>query len=489
MLSDPNGEDSEWERNKRLIFPFLILTLLIVALDNQIFATAMPTIVGDLGEAQHFSWLISAYILAQCAVMPIYGKLGDQFGRKRVTVSALFIFIIGAFACSLSWSMWSLIASRAFQGIGTGGLMVSVFSICADVYEPGARAKYQGYLSLTFLFGSCIGPSLGGFLTEEFGWRSIFLTTAPVGLAAMIGIIKLLPNQNYITKRTIDYAGAFLLAAIVSMIVLWVDSNKLFGSFLSLNSVLLGLVIVVTGCLWVVIERKSPEPIIPLHLLTNQRFALLALATMCCGAVAIGLTNFFAYFLQTVIALSPTRAGLFFIALTLGVSVGAVVAGRLMAGGWHFIKLIRLSLFMSMCALIIMSSLHNATPLLVVFAVFFLKGAAIGLSMNATLLGAQVIAKQGDLGAATGSISLTRMMGAAAGIAIYGTIISAGLSGMDLPGNSGVEGMTPADLQALEPQLYAKALAVFSETFSTLFRVAAAIALVGFLVALWFRGE
>lgn len=493
MANDPlivhkDIEVRQTEGHKHLvIFPFLALTLLLATLDNQIVATAMPTIVGDLGAAQHLSWLISAYILSQCAVIPIYGKLGDLFGRKYVTVAALGLFTLGSILCAGSWSMESLIVARVVQGLGAGGLLVSVFAICADLFEPARRAKFQSYLSFTLVFGSCIGPTLGGFLTEAFGWRSIFLVTAPIGVVSIIGILKFLPLKISERQPVIDYAGALMLALTVAMLVVWGGSVNVFGSFGSAQSVALGIAAVSAGAAWVLVERRAKEPIIPLQLLAQRNFLLLAIATMCSGAVALGLVNYYAYFLQMVVGLSPMQAGLYFIALTIGVSMGALVSGRLMSRGVDFVTPLRVSLVLSGITLSIFSFLPQNASTAELSLAFIIQGGAVGLSMNASVLGAQVTATERDVGAATSAISLARMIGAAFGIAIYGSIMATGLSGVGLPENEGLVGMTPEVLHELPPKLYTLVVSSFASSFSILFQVAAAMAIFGFFTTLFIR--
>ena len=198
------------------LFFFLMTALFMATLDNQIVATALPTIVGEFGQMERFGWIGSAYLLATCAVMPLYGKLGDLFGRKYVMITAVTIFTLGSIACGLAVSMNTLIAARVLQGLGGGGIMVSIFSITADLFEPRERARYQSYSSLVLMASGAVGPVLGGTISDLFGWRSIFLINIPIGIAVLIGLFVFLPYRRPTRRPTIDYAGALLLAAAVT---------------------------------------------------------------------------------------------------------------------------------------------------------------------------------------------------------------------------------------------------------------------------------
>ena len=337
LLGERTARQSDPKANGgRMAFAFLMLAQLIASLDNQLVATALPTIVGDLGQAEHFSWLVTAYVLAQCAVMPISGKLGDLIGRKRVMVTSLLIFSVGAVFCAVSWSMSSLIMARLVQGLGTGGILVSVFAVNADLFEPGRRARFQSYLSFVFVFGSFVGPTLGGYLTAAAGWRSIFLVTLPLAALSILGFLKCLPGHVSRRRPVIDFAGAIAIALTVTILVIWTDSARVFGSFSAPESLFLALAAGLGLVLSALIERRAPEPVLPPGLLRQWNFSLLCVTTLCSGAVSLGLVTYYAYFLQMAFGLSPAHSGLFFIALTVGVSSGALLSGQMMTRGWHF---------------------------------------------------------------------------------------------------------------------------------------------------------
>ncbi|WP_138464600.1 MFS transporter [Poseidonocella sp. HB161398] len=487
MTDQPADTAPRPGRQEMAVFLFLMLTQLIATLDNQIVATALPTIVGELGEAEHFSWLVSAYVLAQCVVMPVYGKLGDLFGRKRIMQAALLIFSAGALLCAMSTSMTALIVARTLQGLGNGGLLVLVLAISADIFEPRTRARFQGYLSFVFVFGSVVGPALGGLMTEWLGWRSIFLVTLPVALAAILGFRRFLPVRGNRPTPSIDYAGALTLAAAVTAIVIWVDSGRLFGSFSAPQSLFLAALVLLLLPALFSIERNAPEPVLPVALLRQRSFALLALLALGNGGISIGLITYHAYFLQMGVGLSPATAGLFFIALTIGVSAGALTTGRLLSRGGHFTLPLRISLAVFVLALGSLAAAPGRLPVTVLPAIFVLLGTGMGLAMNALVLGAQLLSPPETVGAATGSITLMRTVGAAIGIAVYGTIIAHAVEG--LPAASGLSGtaLTPGMMGELEPGLRAEVMATYGAGFSVLYMAAAGIAAASLVLTFFIR--
>ena len=244
-------------KRRLVLFLFLMTAMFMATLDNQIVSTALPTIVGEFGHLERFGWIGSAYLLSLSAVMPVYGKLGDLFGRKYVMMTAIAIFTIGSAVCGLAVSMNTLIAARVLQGFGGGGIMVSIFAVNADLFEPRERARYQSYSSLVLMASGAIGPVLGGTMSDLFGWRSIFLVNVPIGFVVLAGLAFMLPYRKPARRPKIDYAGAIVLALTTTSIVLAADGTELFGSLLSpqcLGIIAFGVICVVS---WVFIERRA----------------------------------------------------------------------------------------------------------------------------------------------------------------------------------------------------------------------------------------
>ena len=473
-------------RRRLIVFLLLMTAMFMATLDNQIVATALPTIVGEFGQLERFGWIGSAYLLASSAVMPLYGKLGDLFGRKYVIIAAVTIFTVGSLVCGLAISMNTLIAARVLQALGGGGIMVSIFAINADLFEPRERAKYQSYSSLVLMMSGAIGPVLGGAMSDWFGWRSIFLVNLPLGILVLAGLAVLLPYRKPQRKPKIDYAGALLLAGAVSSIVLWADSGALFGSLVSAQSLtIVGLGIL---CLigWVLIERRVAEPVVPLSLFQNRTINLLLVISVVSGAIGIGSVNYVALFLQTTTGLSPSMAGLLFVATTGGIAIGSLSAGRLISKSGYYKPFTLASNGMGVCALLMFSQIQPGTSIVLIACVMLFHGIGIGIGQQVPVLGVQNAALGRDVGAATGTVTLARMGGAAIAISIYGAILAAtlGHTTVAIPGVGNIEELTPKMLAAL-PEASRHAVAtLYSGAFFAVFVTAAGIIGLGFLAAL-----
>lgn len=475
------------DRRRRLFVFFLLMSAMFMAtLDNQIVSTALPTIVGEFGALERFGWIGSAFLLASSAVMPVYGKLGDLFGRKYVMIAAIVIFTIGSLACGLAWSMNSLIAARVLQGLGGGGIMVSIFSVNADLFEPRERAKYQSYSSLVIMASGSIGPVLGGTMSDLFGWRSIFLINLPIGIAVLTGIAFLLPYRRPERQPKIDYMGAVLLALTITSIVLWADSSEIFGSIFAWQSLCIVAFAAIAAYLWVQVERRAPEPVVPLHLFKDSTFPLLMVISLISGGLGIGMVNYYALFLQTTTGLSPSTAGLFFVALTSGIVLGALTAGRLISRTGSYKPFSVASLTIAVLAMLALSQMHAVTPLYIIGAVLFTQGLGVGLGQQAPIIGVQNSAPKADIGAASGAVTLTRMGGAAITISIYGAILSSNLKGLgaDIPGVGKIQELTPKMLAELPAASQTAVAALYAGAFTPLFYTAAFTAAIGLVAAI-----
>jgi EmrB/QacA subfamily drug resistance transporter len=475
------------DRNLRnIVFLILMAGLFMATLDNQIVSTALPTIVGEFGALERFGWVGSAYLLATCAVMPIYGKLGDLFGRKYVMIISITLFVLGSLVCGLAQSMNQLIAARVLQGLGGGGIMVSIFSINADLFPPRERAKRQSYSSLMIMVSGAVGPTLGGAMSDHFGWRSIFLINLPLGILVVAALAFFLPYRKPHRRPVIDYAGAILLAVMVASIVMWADSGQIFGSLLSAPSLaVLGLGMV-SGLIWIKVESRAPEPIIPLSLFQNSsvvRFMVIALTS---GAFGIGIVNYVALYLQTTTGFSPSVAGLFFIAMTGGIAIGSVTAGRLIASTGRLKIFSMIGCSGSALALFAFSQAASLGYIPLIIAIMLLHGISIGFGQQVPVIGTQNVASPENVGAATGAITLMRLGGASLAISIYGAVISSGIAarGGAVPGVDNIENLTPAAIAALAAPARAALAGVYETAFTPLFLTAAFIAVIGLVSSL-----
>ncbi len=476
-------------RRRLIVFLFLMLAMFMATLDNQIVSTALPTIVGEFGALERFGWVGSAYLLATSAVMPVYGKLGDLFGRKYVMIFAVVLFTIGSLACGLAWSMDSLIAARVLQGLGGGGIMVSIFSVNADLFAPRERARYQSYSSLVIMASGSVGPILGGTMSDLFGWRSIFLINLPIGIVVLLGLAFLLPYRRPDRQPKIDYIGAVLLAAAISSVVLWADSAELFGSLIAWQSLAIIAFAIVCATLWVQVEKRAPEPIVPLRLFKDSTFPLLMIISIVSGGLGIGMVNYYALFLQTTTGLSPSEAGLFFIAVTGGIVIGSLTAGRLISKTGSYKPFSIISLSIAVVAMLSLSQVHAGTPLAIIAALLLLQGLGVGLGQQAPIIGVQNSAAKADIGAASGAVTLTRMGGAALAISIYGAVISSSLkgTGADIQGVGNIQELTPKMLAQLPAASQHAVADLYAAAFTPLFLVAAATAVIGLVAAVMLK--
>ncbi|MCM2442622.1 MFS transporter [Agrobacterium vitis] len=467
-----------------MLFLFLMTALFMATLDNQIVSTALPTIVGEFGQLERFGWVGSAYLLAMSAVMPLYGKLGDLFGRKYVMMTAIAIFTVGSLICGSAVSMNTLIAARVLQGLGGGGIMVSIFSINADLFEPRVRARYQSYSSLVLMASGAIGPTLGGTMSDLFGWRSIFLVNLPIGIVVLVGLGLYLPYRKPQRRPKIDYAGALLLAGAVTSVVFWADSGQIFGSLVapgSLGVVAFGLVCAV---LFVQVEKRAAEPMVPISLMRNSTARLLWIISLASGAVGIGSVNYVALYLQTTTGLSPTLAGLLFIAVTGGIAIGSLSSGRLISATGRYKIFGILGGAGSCIAFALFSQLPVGTPIAVIGALMLMHGISVGIGQQIPVIGVQNAVAQKDVGAATGTVTLTRMGGASIAISIYGAVLSAFMTGgAEIPGVGNIESLTPAAMAALDPAARAAVSATYAHAFGPVFISMALIIGCGFIAS------
>jgi EmrB/QacA subfamily drug resistance transporter len=473
-------------RRRLVLFLFLMAAMFMATLDNQIVSTALPTIVGEFGQLERFGWIGSAYLLALSAVMPLYGKLGDLYGRKYVMMAAIGLFTLGSAVCGLAVSMNTLIAARVLQGLGGGGILVSIFAINADLFEPRERARYQSYASLVLMASGAIGPVLGGTMSDLFGWRSIFLVNVPIGFAVLAGLFFMLPERRPDRRPTIDFAGAGLLALAMTSLVLGADSAQLFGSLLSPFSLGIVVVGIVCATLFVLVERRAPEPIVPMQLFRNSTFSLLLVISIMGGSIGIGMINYFALFLQTTTGLSPTSAGLFFILLTGGIVCGSLAAGRIISATGHYKPLAIASTACSAIAFALLSQVHAGTSLALIGGLMLMHGIGIGLAQQVPIIGVQNAAPRRDVGAASGAVTLSRMGGASIAISVYGAIIGASMSrvGVSIPGVANIAEMTPSMIATLSPAAREAVANSYAAAFSPLFMTSCGFALVGLVAAL-----
>ncbi len=469
----------------------LMLVLFLAALDSAIVATALPTIVGELGGLAHLSWVVTAYLLAQTIATPLYGKLGDLYGRKRVLQIATVIFLVGSACCGLARTLTQLILFRGLQGLGGGGIIVSTQAALGDIVPARERGRYQGIFGAVFGVSSIAGPLLGGFLTTHLSWRWIFYVNLPVGAFALAVLAATLPATPDRVRRRIDYPGAALLAGALGAIVLIADLGGTAASFRS--PWMIGLVVASTVLLaaFVVVERRSPEPVVPLRLFTNPVFSVTSGIGLVVGFALFGSVTYLPVFLQLVQGSSPTASGLELVPMMAGMLSTSIASGQIISriGRYKIFPIAGTAVLA--VGLFLLSRMHVNTSGLTAGLFMLVVGMGLGLVMQVLVLAVQNAVEYEDLGVATSGATLFRLIGGSLGVAVLGAIFASRLAANLARGfrvAQDVEHISPAVVLRLAPAARNAYRAAFADSLHTVFLVAAAVAVLGFLLS-WLLEE
>jgi len=401
-----------------------MLAMLLAMLDNMIVSTALPRIVGELSGLDHFSWVVTAYILGMTVSTPIWGKLGDLYGRKTVFLTAIVVFLIGSALCGMSQSMEQLIGFRALQGLGAGGLMVSVMAIIGDLVPPRERGKYQGQIAAVMAIAMIAGPLVGGFITDNLSWRWAFYVNLPLGGIALLVLIATLRLPKYRTEHRIDWVGAVLLSVGITALVLittWGGSQYAWASAEILG---LAALAAVTLALFLVVERRVPEPIIPLRTFANRNFSLVAVMGFLVGFAMFGAVAFLPLYQQTVQGASATGSGLLLLPMMAGLLVTSVIGGKMITKTGRYKAVPVLGGVVMAIGMVLLSLLDEHTSKTLSSAYMLVLGIGMGGLMQTTMLIAQNSVAQRDLGVASSVATFCRSIGGSFGVALFGAIFS-----------------------------------------------------------------
>lgn len=479
-------------QRRNFIFVAILLGMLMAALDQTIVATALPTIVANLGGAGHQSWVVTSYLLASTIITALVGKFGDLFGRKRLFQAAVVFFVAGSVLCGLSSSMSMLVASRALQGIGGGGLMVTAMALIGEVIPLRDRGRYQGAMGAVFGVTTVIGPLLGGYLTDHFTWRWAFWINVPISVVVFFVAAAAIPALTERTKPVIDYTGILFVglgAAGLTLATSWGGTTYPWGS-----PMIIGLFVgsVSALCIFAWVESRAAEPILPIRLFRSSVFTVCCVLSFVVGFAMLGALTFLPTYMQFVDGVSATTSGLRTLPMVIGMlttSMGSgVIVGRT---GRYKVFPIAGTAVMAV-AFFLMSRMDPSTSAVVQSLFLVILGAGIGMCMQTLVLIVQNTSSFDDLGVATSGVTFFRTIGSSFGAAIFGSLFTNFLHSRIGPAMlasraPAAAAASPEALHRLPRQAAAPIVAAYAESLTQVFLWAVPVALVGFVLALFLR--
>lgn len=483
------------QRRIWVIFSGLMLALLIASLDQTVVATALPTIVGDLGGLSQLSWVVTGYLLTSTVSTPLWGKLGDLYGRKRLFQAAIVLFLLGSALCGLSQNLAELILFRALQGLGGGGIFVLSQAIIADVVPPRQLGRYQGVFGAVFGVSSVAGPLLGGFFVETLSWRWIFYINLPIGAAALLVLALALPATGQPGQHTIDYLGTVILTIAASSLILLTSLSGTVAPWGSAPIILLAMVAGVFTLGFVLVEQRAVEPVLPLPLFRNAVFSLSSAIGFVVVFALYGATTYLPLFLQVVNGASPAGSGLRLLPMILGLLLTSITSGQLISRWGRYKAFPIAGTAVMTLGVFLLSRLSEHTSVLVELLSMAVMGLGVGLVTQVLVMAVQNAVDYRNLGAATSGVIFFRSIGGAFGTAIFGAIFSnqlashlASLAASLPPGVNLSATESVAAIHHLPTTVRVEVVHAYAQSLSTVFLVTVPIVAVAFMLS-WLLPE